>query len=104
LVLADHCPRLLPAPEVIELACAALTREPEPVIRRIIAGCGLPWEDACLRPERNPRAVKTPSKWQTRQPIYRHSVGRWRRYEPWLGSLRALLDGASGGDVSTKQK
>jgi len=36
--------------------------------------------------------VKTPSKWQTRQAIYRHSVGRWRRYQPWLGPLRALLD------------
>jgi hypothetical protein len=35
--------------------------------------------------------VKTPSKWQTRQPIYRDSVERWRRYEPWLGPLRALL-------------
>jgi serine/threonine-protein kinase len=34
--------------------------------------------------------VKTPSKWQTRQPIYRTSVARWRRYEPWLGPLRAL--------------
>jgi hypothetical protein len=36
--------------------------------------------------------VKTPSKWQTRQPIYRNSVARWRRYEPWLGPLRAFLD------------
>ena len=24
---------------------------PEPVIRRIIAACGLPWHDACLQPE-----------------------------------------------------
>ena len=61
-------------------------------IRRIIAACGLAWHDACLRPESNPRAVKTPSKWQTRQPIYRTSVARWRRYEPWLGPLRALVD------------
>jgi hypothetical protein len=36
--------------------------------------------------------VKTPSKWQTRQPIYRSSVARWRRYEPWLGPLCALVD------------
>jgi len=62
------------------------------MIRRIIAACGLAWNDACLRPERNPRTVKTPSKWQARQPIYRNSVARWRRYEPWLGPLRAFLD------------
>jgi hypothetical protein len=43
----------------------------------------------------NPRAVNTPSKWQTRQPIYRTSVARWRRYEPWLGPLRALVDDGS---------
>jgi tetratricopeptide (TPR) repeat protein len=92
--LTDHWRRVLPADRFIEVEYEELTREPEPVIRRIIAGCGLPWEDACLRPERNPRAVKTPSKWQTRQPIYRDSVERWRRYEPWLGPLRALLDGA----------
>ena len=93
--LTDHWRRVLPADRFIEVEYEDLTREPEPVIRRIIAGCGLAWDDACLRPERNPRAVKTPSKWQTRQPIYRDSVERWRRYEPWLGPLRALLDGVS---------
>ena len=44
--------------------------------------------------------MKTPSKWQTRQPIYRNSVERWRRYEPWLGPLSALLDGAAESDAA----
>ncbi len=90
--LIEHWRRVLPADRFIDVEYEDLTREPEPVIRRIIAGCGLPWDDACLRPECNPRSVKTPSKWQTRQPINRQSVERWRRYEPWLGPLRALLD------------
>jgi tetratricopeptide (TPR) repeat protein len=98
--LIDHWRRVLPANRFIEVDYEDLTREPEPVIRHIIAACGLAWNDACLRPESNPRAVKTPSKWQTRQPIYRTSVARWRRYEPWLGPLRALLDGASELDAS----
>jgi tetratricopeptide (TPR) repeat protein len=89
--LTDHWRRVLPADRFIEVNYEELTREPEPAIRRIIAGCGLAWDDACLYPERNPRAVKTPSKWQSRQPIYRNSVERWRCYEPWLGPLRALL-------------
>jgi tetratricopeptide (TPR) repeat protein len=96
--LTDHWRRVLPAERFIEVDYEELTREPEPGIRRIIAACGLPWHDACLHPERNPRAVKTPSKWQTRQPIYRNSVARWRRYEPWLGPLRALLDDGSEPD------
>ena len=90
--LVDHWRSVLPADRFIEIDYEDLTRAPEPVIRRIIAACGLAWHDACLRPESNPGAVKTPSKWQTRQPIYRTSVARWRRYEPWLGPLRALVD------------
>ena len=93
--LIDHWRSVLPSDTFIEVDYEELTRAPEPVIRRIIAACGLAWHDACLRPESNPRAVKTPSKWQTRQPIYRTSVARWRRYEPWLGPLRALVDGRS---------
>src|SRR5215469_5191799 len=93
--LTDHWRSVLPSDRFLEIDYEDLTRTPEPVIRRIITACGLPWHDACLRPESNPRAVNTPSKWQTRQPIYRTSVARWRRYEPWLGSLRALVDKAS---------
>ena len=90
--LTDHWREVLPAERFVEVEYEELTGAPEPAIRRIVAACGLPWDEACLRPERNPRAVKTPSKWQTRQPIYRNSVARWRRYEPWLGPLGALLE------------
>jgi tetratricopeptide (TPR) repeat protein len=90
--LTNHWRTVLPADRFIEVDYEDLTRAPEPVIRRIIGACGLAWNDACLQPESNPRAVKTPSKWQTRQPIYHTSVERWRRYEPWLGPLRALVD------------
>ncbi len=90
--LMDHWRSVLPADRFIEVDYEDLTRTPEPVIRRIVAACGLTWHDACLHPECNPRAVKTPSKWQTRQPIYRTSVARWRRYEPWLGPLHALAE------------
>jgi tetratricopeptide (TPR) repeat protein len=98
--LIDHWRSLLPADRFIEVDYEDLTRAPEPVTRRIIAACGLDWHDACLRPESNPRAVNTPSKWQTRQPIYRTSVARWRRYEPWLGPLRALVDDGSELDAN----
>ena len=98
--LTDHWRSVLPPDRFIEVDYEELTRAPEPVTRRIITACGLPWHDACLRPESNPRAVKTPSKWQTRQKIYRSSVARWRRYEPWLGPLRALVDDLSKPDAA----
>jgi tetratricopeptide (TPR) repeat protein len=94
--LIDHWRSVLPADRYLEVDYEKLTGAPEPAIRRIIAACGLAWNDACLRPESNPRTVKTPSKWQTRQPIYRSSVERWRRYEPWLGALRELVDDGAG--------
>jgi LPS sulfotransferase NodH len=93
--LTDHWRSVLPADRFIEVDYEELTRAPDPLIRQIIAACGLAWHDACLHPECNPRAVNTPSKWQARQPIFRTSVGRWRRYEPWLGPLRALVDDGS---------
>jgi tetratricopeptide (TPR) repeat protein len=101
--LIDHWRSVLPADRFIEVDYEDLTRAPEPVIRRIIAACGLAWHDGCLRPESNPRAVRTPSKWQARQPIYRNSVARWRRYEPWLGPLRALVDDDSEPEASIAQ-
>ncbi len=90
--LMGHWRSVLPADRFIEVDYEELTRAPEPVIRRIIAACGLAWHHACLLPQCNPRRVQTPSKWQARQPISRSSVGRWRHYEPWLGPLRALVD------------
>jgi len=89
--LTDHWRQVLPPDRYVEVDYEDLTQAPEPTIRRLVAACDLKWADACLYPERNPRAVKTPSKWQTRQPIYRHSVARWKRYEPYLGALRALV-------------
>jgi tetratricopeptide (TPR) repeat protein len=90
--LCAHWRRVLPPERFIEVDYEALVDDPEPVIRRIVTASGLPWNSTCLFPERNARAVKTPSKWQARQPIYRHAVGRWRSYEPWLGALGVLRD------------
>jgi Flp pilus assembly protein TadD len=93
--LMDHWRRALPGDRFIEVDYETLTGEPEPVIRRIIAATGLDWDPACLRPQDNARIVRTPSKWQARQPIYRTAVDRWRRYEPYLGPLHALVEGAN---------
>jgi tetratricopeptide (TPR) repeat protein len=90
--LCAHWRRVLPPESFIEIEYEALVDEPEPVIRRMVNACGLTWNSACLFPQRNVRAVKTPSKWQARQPIYRRAVGRWHSYEPWLGPLGALRD------------
>jgi tetratricopeptide (TPR) repeat protein len=90
--LCAHWRSILPPERFIEIEYEELTAAPEPVIRQLIAACGLDWHEACLSPDKNPRVVRTPSKWQARQPIYPTAVGRRRAYEPWLGPLRALID------------
>lgn len=89
--LTAHWRTVLPAQRFIEVNYEELVRDPQPAIRRLVAACNLPWDDACLRPERNSRVIKTPSKWQARQPIHPDAVESWRRYEPWLGPLAALV-------------
>jgi tetratricopeptide (TPR) repeat protein len=89
--LMAHWRNVLSPERFFEVDYEALTADPEPATRRLISFVGLTWDAACLRPEANPRVVKTASVWQARQPIYRTAVARWRRYEPWLGELRQLL-------------
>jgi tetratricopeptide (TPR) repeat protein len=89
--MMDHWRKVIPPSNLIEVDYEDLVSSPEPAIRRIIDGCGLPWDDACLRPDENRSAVNTPSRWQVRQPMYTTSSEKWRRYEPWLGAFRELL-------------
>jgi tetratricopeptide (TPR) repeat protein len=89
--LMAHWHEVLPSERFIDVDYEALVSDPEPLTRRLVAVCGLPWDDACLAPQSNQRRITTASIWQARQPIYRTSVERWRRYEPWLGELRQLL-------------
>ena len=92
--LMAHWREVLPADRFIEVDYEDLVADPEAHSRRLIAACGLEWDDACLSPQDNPRLINTASAWQARQPIYRSSVERWRRYEPWLGELRELAPAA----------
>ena len=85
-----HWRKALLPDRLIEVDYEALVAAPEPQVRRLIFACGLEWNDACLEPHRNTGKINTASFWQARQPIYRTSVERWRRYEPWLGELRQL--------------
>jgi hypothetical protein len=90
----EHWRRALPADRFTEVQYETLIADREAETRRLIAFCGLDWDEVCLAPERNRRTVNTASLWQARQPVYATSVERWRRYEPWLGELRTLLPAA----------
>jgi len=63
----------------------------EPEVRRLLAYCGLPFDERCLRFYENDRAVRTASSEQVRRPIYREGMDHWKHFEPWLGPLKAAL-------------
>jgi hypothetical protein len=51
----------------------------------------LPFEEQCLRFYESGRAVRTSSSEQVRMPIFKHSLGGWRKYEPWIAALKKEL-------------
>lgn len=88
--LMDHWKNVLPI-EIHDVEYETLTRDQEGETRRLINACGLEWDDACLRYYESGRVIMTASNEQVRQPIYRSSVDRWRRYEKHLGPLLEAL-------------
>lgn len=85
--LMEHWRRVLPG-RIHEVHYEALVNDPERISRGLIEHCGLEWDERCLEYYESRRPVHTASSWQVRQPVYRSSIGRWRRYEGHLDELR----------------
>lgn len=92
--LMASCARHLPADRFCFVDYEALANDLEPSVHRILEFCGLPFEQACLDFHANPNAVNTPSALQVRQPIHTASIGRWRRYEPYIAEALDVLTDA----------
>jgi hypothetical protein len=84
--LMAHFDAVLPG-RVHRVIYEELVADPEAQVRRLLAYCGLAFEDACLRFYENPRAVRTASSEQVRQPIFTGATDHWRHFQPWLGPL-----------------
>ena len=88
--LMAHFDAVLPG-RVHRVIHEALVDDTEAQVRALLDYCGLPFEEACLRPHENTRAVRTASSEQVRRPINRDGVEQWRHYAPWLGPLEQAL-------------
>ncbi|HEX4159017.1 MAG TPA: sulfotransferase [Rhizomicrobium sp.] len=88
--MMDHWESVLPG-RIHFVQYERLVTDTESEIRRMLAYCGLPFEEGCLRFWETDRTVSTPSAEQVRRPIYRDAVEAWRNFEPWLGPLKASL-------------
>ena len=92
--LMDHWDDVLPG-KVLRVQYETVVDDLEGQVRRILAHCGLEFEEGCVEYHRTERSVRTPSSEQVRQPIFTSGLDYWRNYDEWLAPLRDAL----GSDV-----
>jgi tetratricopeptide (TPR) repeat protein len=84
---------ILPPDRFLEVSYETVVADIETETRRIVAFCGLPWDDACLAFQGARRAVHTASAFQVRQPLYNTAIGRAQRFgahlEPLITAMAA---------------
>ncbi|MBV0913664.1 tetratricopeptide repeat-containing sulfotransferase family protein [Anianabacter salinae] len=77
-----------------EIRYEDLIAAPEAETRKLVAACGLPWEDQCMTFHESTRRVDTLSLAQVRQPLYKSSLKAWERYGDELQELFDALGDA----------
>jgi len=98
--LMHHWRQILPVGRILEVHYEELVTDLNNVAKRLVAHCSLEWDERCLDFHQTKRLVRTPSATQVRRPIYTSSIGRWRRYEAFLGPLLAELRSADRQQLS----
>jgi tetratricopeptide (TPR) repeat protein len=81
--LMAHWRGVLPLP-ILEVRYEELVADPTATVAGILRFLDLPWNDACARPEHNPRPVVTASALEVRAPVHTRSVGRGHRFAPFF--------------------
>lgn len=88
--LMNHWQEVLPL-RIYELRYEKVIKNFEDEAKSLIDFMGLPWDGKCLKFHETESSVFGFSRHQVRNPIYRSSVERWRRYEVELQPLIAAL-------------
>jgi tetratricopeptide (TPR) repeat protein len=83
--------RALCGEDLLDFNYDTLVREPRPAVERLLAWCGLEWQESCMDFARRPGSVKTASVWLVREALYQRSSGRARHYAGELAGLAAYL-------------
>lgn len=89
--LMKHWEQVLPAGSLLTVDYEDVVTDIRKSAERLLEHCGLPWDEACVAFHETKRPVQTASVYQVRQPLYKSSMGRWRRFERHLGPLEETL-------------
>ena len=96
--LMEHWHATLRPGEMLDVRYEDLIDDLEGEGRRIVAYCGLAWDERCLHFHETKRPVRTASLAQVRRPLYRSSIGAWRIFHRSCSRLstRSALRQAQG--------
>ncbi|MEX2497145.1 MAG: sulfotransferase [Woeseia sp.] len=104
----QHWERVMPG-RILTVHYEEIVRDLEGQVRRLLAHCGLKFDERCLRFHESPRPVNTASAEQVREPIYEDAVGYWQHYVSKLGPLKEILSpvlssGAGADSSATRSR
>jgi len=96
--LMSHWRTHFPADRFMEVCYEDIVHDQENQTRKLLEFCDLSWDPACLRFHENEAPVSTASSVQVRQPLYRGSIGRWKKYGQALDGLKNALGNLADQD------
>ena len=85
---------------IMDVDYAELTRDPEAVMRKVAAFCGIDYVDAMRDPRSSTRAVSTASAVQVRDRVVRREIPKWA---PYAQHLRPLIEALRQGGVEVPE-
>ena len=85
-MMMHHWQQTFPG-EILELNYEDVVDDLEGSARKMLDYIGVDWQDQVLKFNELERTVKTASVWQVRQPIYKTSKAKWKRYQQHLQPL-----------------
>lgn len=97
--MMDHWHAVMPG-VILDVRYEDLVADPEAQCRRLLAHCGLAWEDQVLDFHNSKKASTTASAMQVRRPIYKSSVQKWRNF---TRELQPVLERLAAAGVVDEQ-
>ena len=88
--LMAHWDQVMPG-KILRVHHEDVVLDLEGSVRRLLAFCGLAFEQQCLEFHKTERSVRTASSEQVRRPITSEGLDQWKHFEPWLEPLKAAL-------------
>ena len=78
--------------QIYQLSYENLINNKEKEVKKLLKFCELNWDENCLEPHQNKKAVATASLAQVRSPIYKTSIEKWKNFDFGLEKLKKIVN------------